>query len=83
MHPDLKKGISMFLQPAPDTRANLNFGATLASASDSCTAAVVIGDGLPPALTGRELALLEWARKVVRDPNTTTGADVDRLRAAR
>jgi alkylhydroperoxidase family enzyme len=41
----------------------------------------VIG-GDDGALTERERALAEWGRQAVRDPNTTTTEDVERLRAA-
>ena len=62
-----------------DSLCSLAWGRRLALDTDPETAAGVIrGDDsrLKPA----EQALAAWARQVARDPNGTTGADVDRLR---
>jgi uncharacterized peroxidase-related enzyme len=65
-----------------DAYCALAWGTRLAAQSDDETAAAVLAGGSPPALSAREAALAEWARAVVRDPNATTAADVERLRAA-
>jgi uncharacterized peroxidase-related enzyme len=65
-----------------DSYCSLAWGPRLAELSDAETAAGVLGAGLPAGLTGREAALADWARRVVRDPNATTEADVERLRTA-
>ena len=63
-----------------DSYCALAWGPRLAELSDAETAAQVLA-GLPaPALSEREAALAEWARKVARDPNATTSEDVARLR---
>jgi uncharacterized peroxidase-related enzyme len=63
-----------------DSYCALAWGARLTELSDAETAAQVLS-GLPAsALSERESALAEWARKVVRDPNATTSDDVARLR---
>jgi uncharacterized peroxidase-related enzyme len=64
-----------------DSYCSLAWGGKLAELSDAETAAAAIGgdtDGLPE----REAALSAWATRVAADPNATTQADVDRLRAA-
>ncbi|HEX6150417.1 hypothetical protein [Nocardioides sp.] len=64
-----------------DSYCSLAWGTRLAGVVDDETAAgVLTGDdaGLDPA----EQALARWARAVARDPNSTTSADVDALRAA-
>jgi uncharacterized peroxidase-related enzyme len=65
-----------------DSYCSLAWGARLSRLSDGETAAGLIAGDLPPALSAREHALAEWARRVVEDPNETTRADVERLRAA-
>jgi alkylhydroperoxidase family enzyme len=62
-----------------DSYCSLAWGGKLAGASDPTVAAgVLIGhDG---GLTDQEKAMASWARKVVRDPNATTVADVQELR---
>jgi uncharacterized peroxidase-related enzyme len=66
-----------------DSYCSLAWGRTLAGEVGADAAAAVI-DGAPAAdlLTARDRALATWARQVVRDPNATTQADVDALRAA-
>jgi hypothetical protein len=49
--------------------------------SDGTTAAGVL-EGTDEDLSDREAAIAKWSRKVVHDPNATTGTDVDRLREA-
>jgi uncharacterized peroxidase-related enzyme len=65
-----------------DSYCSLAWGARLARLSDEATAAAIIAGGPAPGLSEREAALAGWARLVVRDPNATTQADVDRLRDA-
>ncbi len=65
-----------------DSYCALAWGAKLANLTDDLTAALVIGREQAPGLSARERALEEWTRKLVDDPNATTAADVDRLRAA-
>jgi uncharacterized peroxidase-related enzyme len=64
-----------------DSYCGLAWGKRLADATDPATAAAVLGSGDPPALNAREKALLAWAREVVRSPNATKAADVERLRS--
>lgn len=64
-----------------DSYCSVAWGAKLAEVSDASTAAGVLrgdDDGLSP----REHAMAEWARQVARDPNRTSEADVQALRAA-
>jgi uncharacterized peroxidase-related enzyme len=64
-----------------DSYCSLAWGDKLASATDADTAAAVIAGDIAPALSERERALAAWARQLVRDPNSTTRDDIDRLRA--
>jgi uncharacterized peroxidase-related enzyme len=64
-----------------DAYCALAWGARLAELSDEATAARVLR-GADADLSERENALAAWARQVVRDPNATTEADVQRLRDA-
>ena len=65
-----------------DSYCALAWGARLASLSGEAAAAAVLA-GLPhAALTAREQALMAWTRKVVKDPNGTSRADVEALRSA-
>jgi alkylhydroperoxidase family enzyme len=57
-----------------DSYCSLAWGGKLSKASDAGVAAGV--------LTGQEKAMAAWARKVARDPNATTPADVQALRDA-
>jgi uncharacterized peroxidase-related enzyme len=65
-----------------DSYCSLAWGTRLARLSGDGTAAEVIrGLAEPSGLSEREVALAEWARQLVRDPNATGEADVERLRA--
>jgi uncharacterized peroxidase-related enzyme len=65
-----------------DSYCSLAWGPKLAKLSDADTAADVIrGVARPDGLGEREAALAAWARRLVHDPNGTTAADVDALRA--
>lgn len=65
-----------------DSYCSLAWGPKLAKLSDAETAAEVIGGvAQPDGLSEREAALADWARRLVRDPNSTTPAEVERLRA--
>ena len=64
-----------------DSYCSLAWGEKLARAADEGTAVgVLAGDNT--GLSEREAALSSWARKLVADPNSTTEADVQRLRDA-
>ena len=65
-----------------DSYCAFAWGRQLAAASDERTAASVIAAADDGELSPRERALAAWARKVTRDPNSTTKHDVDSLRAA-
>src|SRR6201992_509558 len=62
-----------------DSYCSLAWGGKLAGASDAELAAGILS-GTDTGLTEQEHALAAWARKVVRDPNGTTAADVQELR---
>jgi uncharacterized peroxidase-related enzyme len=62
-----------------DSYCSLAWGGKLAGTSDPTLAAGVLG-GTDTGLTDQEKAMASWARKVVRDPNATTAADVQQLR---
>ncbi|TDC38681.1 hypothetical protein E1211_06480 [Micromonospora sp. 15K316] len=62
-----------------DAYCALAWGSRLAELSDEVTAARVLR-GVDSDLSDREAALAGWSRQVVRDPNATTEADLDRLR---
>ncbi|MCI0690154.1 MAG: hypothetical protein L0Y54_23385 [Sporichthyaceae bacterium] len=64
-----------------DSYCALSWGSKLAKATDEETAAGVI-KGSDEHLTEAERAMAAWARKVVRDPNGTSSADVQELRDA-
>jgi uncharacterized peroxidase-related enzyme len=64
-----------------DSYCSLAWGGKLAGASDAALAAGVLSGG-DAGLTEQEKAIAAWARKVVRDPNATTPADVQALRDA-
>jgi uncharacterized peroxidase-related enzyme len=64
-----------------DSYCSLAWGGKLAGASDDGVAAGVLS-GTDDGLTDQEKALATWARKVARDPNGTTPADVQVLRDA-
>lgn len=62
-----------------DSYCSLAGGGRLAAAATSETAAAVIG-GATETLSASDAALVSWARRMARDPNATTQADVDELR---
>ena len=62
-----------------DSYCSLAWGGKLAAASDPALAAAVLS-GADAGLTDQEKELAAWARKVARDPNATTAADVQALR---
>jgi len=64
-----------------DSYCSLAWGGKLAGASDPALAAGVL-TGADAGLTDQEQVLADWARKVARDPNGTTEADVQALRDA-
>jgi uncharacterized peroxidase-related enzyme len=63
-----------------DSYCALAWGNRLAGLAGDVAAAAVITGAAEPSLSQREVALAEWARAVVTDPNATTAADVERLR---
>ena len=64
-----------------DSYCSLMWGTRLAAASDATTAAGVL-HGDDDELSAAERAMAGWARKVARDPNGTSAADVQVLRDA-
>jgi uncharacterized peroxidase-related enzyme len=62
-----------------DSYCSLAWGGKLSQASDPAVAAGVL-TGSDAGLTGQEKAMAAWARKVARDPNATTPADIQALR---
>jgi uncharacterized peroxidase-related enzyme len=64
-----------------DSYCSLAWGGKLGQASEAAVAAGVL-DGSDTGLTDQEKAIAAWARKVARDPNATTQADVQALRDA-
>jgi uncharacterized peroxidase-related enzyme len=62
-----------------DAYCSLAWGGKLALASDPALAAGVL-TGDDSGLTAQEKAIAGWARRVARDPNATTPADVQALR---
>jgi len=62
-----------------DSYCSLAWGGKLATASEATLAAAVL-NGSDAALTDQEKAMAAWARKVVKDPNATTPADIQKLR---
>jgi uncharacterized peroxidase-related enzyme len=64
-----------------DSYCSLAWGGKLAKASDVAVAAGVLS-GSDAGLTPQERAIAAWARKVARDPNATTPADIQALRDA-
>jgi uncharacterized peroxidase-related enzyme len=61
-----------------DAYCSLAWGAKLASRSDAETAAGILR-GDDDRLSPEEQAMAQWARKVARDPNHTSAADVQAL----
>jgi uncharacterized peroxidase-related enzyme len=64
-----------------DSYCSLAWGGKLGEASDAGVAAGVL-TGRDTGLTEQEKAMAAWARKVAKDPNATTQADVQELRDA-
>ncbi len=64
-----------------DSYCSLAWGGKLSAASDSALAAGVL-DGTDTGLSDQEKAMASWTRKIVKDPNATTPADVQELRDA-
>ena len=64
-----------------DSYCSLAWGGKLGKASDAGLAAGVL-TGSDAGLTDQEKAMAAWARKVARDPNATTLADIQALRDA-
>jgi uncharacterized peroxidase-related enzyme len=64
-----------------DSYCSLAWGGKLGGAADPELAAGVLA-GRDTGLTDQEKAMAGWARKVVRDPNGTTPADIQALRDA-
>jgi uncharacterized peroxidase-related enzyme len=64
-----------------DSYCSLAWGGKLSGASDPALAAGVL-NGTDTGLTEQEVAMASWARKIVKDPNATTPADIEELRDA-
>jgi uncharacterized peroxidase-related enzyme len=64
-----------------DSYCSLAWGGKLGKASEAAIAAGVL-NGSDAGLTDQEKAMAAWARKVARNPNATTPADVQALRDA-
>jgi uncharacterized peroxidase-related enzyme len=62
-----------------DSYCSLAWGGKLGNASDAALAAGVL-TGSDARLTDQEKTMAAWARKVAKDPNATTPADVQALR---
>ena len=62
-----------------DSYCSLAWGGKLGQASDAAVAAGVL-NGSDAGLTDQEKTMAGWARKVARDPNATTPADIQVLR---
>lgn len=62
-----------------DSYCSLAWGGKLGQASDAAVAAGVL-NGSDAGLTDQEKAIAGWARRVARDPNATTPADIQALR---
>jgi len=61
-----------------DSYCSLAWGGKLGAALDAAVAAGVL-NGSDAGLTDQEKAMAAWARKVARDPNATTPADIQAL----
>ncbi len=64
-----------------DAYCSLAWGARIAEEVGPASVAEVLAGADDPGLDERGRALVRWARAVTRDPNGTTAADVDALRA--
>jgi len=62
-----------------DSYCSLAWGGKLSGAANPSLAAAVL-NGTDVGLTAQERAIASWARKVVKDPNSTTAGDVEDLR---
>jgi uncharacterized peroxidase-related enzyme len=62
-----------------DSYCSLAWGGKLGQASDAAVAAGVL-TGSDAGLSHQEKAMAAWARKLARDPNATTPADIQALR---
>lgn len=74
--------VSALASELGDAYCSLAWGARLAKAADPDTARAVLGADDAAPLDERERLLASWARRLVRDPNGTTAADVEALREA-
>jgi alkylhydroperoxidase family enzyme len=73
--------ISALASSMRDPHCSLAWGTRLAGAAGDDVAAAVLSGG-DAGLEPGERALAAWARQLARDPNGTTAADVEALRAA-
>jgi uncharacterized peroxidase-related enzyme len=64
-----------------DSYCSLAWGSKLSKTASSALAAAVISED-DNGLADDERVMAAWARKVVRDPNATTSADLEELRSA-
>ena len=64
-----------------DSYCSIAWGGKLSAEAEPAVAAAVLA-GTDQGLTDSERAMATWARQVAGDPNATTAADVDALRAA-
>lgn len=64
-----------------DSYCSLAWGGKLAKYADDPAIPAAVLTGTDEGLTEQEAAMAAWARLVARDPNSTTPADVERLRA--
>ncbi len=64
-----------------DSYCSLAWGRKLSQATEPALAAGVL-DGSDDGLTDAEKVMAAWARKVARDPNATTPADIEALHGA-
>jgi uncharacterized peroxidase-related enzyme len=65
-----------------DSYCSIAWGKSLAAEASPAIAAAVLSATEGEGVTARDRALAAWARQVVVDPNATTSADLDALRAA-
>lgn len=63
-----------------DSYCSIAWGNRLASASNAETAAAVVAGTSSAAMTDREVAIADWARRLATDANATEQSHVDRLR---
>lgn len=79
---DLAVLVSATAAALGDSYCALAWGTTLATQSNPSVAAAVLKGEDIAAMTERDRALAQWARKVTKDPNRTAAADVGELRKA-